>query len=71
VERSHAAEGTQIESDIVILYTQFSISKIFAIVIILEQILVVNRNVNRVGVLRYLTRRKLRYILFISYNNLY
>src|SRR5659263_693484 len=25
VERSHAAEGTQIESDIVILYTQFSI----------------------------------------------
>jgi len=27
VERSHAAEGTQIESDIVILYTQFSINK--------------------------------------------
>ena len=28
MERSHAAEGTQIESDIVILYTQFSISSI-------------------------------------------
>ena len=27
MERSHAAEGTQIESDIVILYTQFSISR--------------------------------------------
>ena len=28
MERSHAAEGTQIESDIVILYTQFSISMV-------------------------------------------
>ena len=26
MERSHAAEGTQTESDIVILYTQFSMS---------------------------------------------